>query len=440
MNDTNQTNNQIPNQPYQPQQQPYQRPPYQPQQQAYQQPQQPYQQPVYQQPQQTYPQYQQPTATFERKVFQPEAPEKKSKLPLILGLVGGGVALVVAAVVILFLVFGGNKGEDKAEQVQTMIAALDEKITLESEAAILAAEEAYSALDIKDQIKVTNEKELEDARRAYDKIKKAYDAIEAIGTVEATDVCEDRIEDAWDAYNNLSEVLQREVTNYDKLPAAQSSYEQLQAEAVIRKIEAIGTVTVKSGDAIAEARDAYEELPAELKKSVTNFDKIEAAEKKLATLQKAEREQMLEQFSSSYSSADGITWYQPKAMPEFIDERSFIMPYLGRTDDTFWVRLVINYVGKEWIYFDEVTVVVDGEEYDDVLEDFPVERDSEGELAWETADFMAGNDDLILLKSIADSDTAVIRFEGEKESFDLTVSSIDKQAIRQVLEAYDVVK
>ncbi len=442
------TNGQQPHQPtYRPQpaQQPYQ-PTYRPQpvQQPYQptyRPQ-PVQQPYPQQPtQQPYPQqsaqqpYQQPAAP--RISYQTEEPKKKSKLPLILILAGVGVA-VIAAVVIGFFAFG-NKGSSKADEVQTMIDELGE-VTLESEAAIVAAEEAYDALETADRIDVTNENKLESARDEYDQLKEVYDAIAAIGTVEATDECYGRIDDAWDTYNDLPGSMQEKITNYEDLEAAQESYDQKKAEEVIRKIESIGTVTIKNSGTVEAARAAYDALNSDQKDLVTNKETLTAAEKKLVSLQEDQGKEKLKTLVKSYDSAEGITWYQPKAMPEFIDERSFIMPYLGQKSDKTWVRLVLNYAGVEWLNFENVTVTIDGEAYEQPFGQLTVEKGDKSGNLWETADFLAGNADLVLLESIMNSKTTVVRFEGPEKYFDLTVSTIDKQAIRQVLDAYEAVK
>lgn len=458
MNETNQTNRQNPSQPYTPVQNPVVNgTPYMPQQgsvanggqpfnpvqtpvvntpytaQPNPQPtyQQPYQQPVYQQPQ-----YQQPTAPFVRKTFEAEEAPKKSKLPLILILSGAGVVLIAVAVILFFVLRGGGS---KADEVQEMIAGLGD-ITLESGDAILAAEEAYAALETKDQIEVTNETKLESAREDYDRLKKVYDAIAAIGTVDATDVCYERIDDAWDAYHALPGSMQKKISNFADLEAAQQDYDQKKADEVIRKIDSIGTVTLKNRDTVEAARGAYDALTSDQKDLVSNKAALTAAEKTLASLQESQGQQKLKALVETYDSAEGITWYQPKAMPEFIDERSFIMPYLGQKSGKTWVRLVLNYAGVEWLNFNSVSITIDGVLYYQPFGPLTVEKGDKSGNLWETADFLTGTADLVLLEDIADSETTVVRFEGPEHYYDLTVSTIDKKAIRQVLDAYEAVK
>lgn len=66
--------------------------------------------------------------------------------------------------------------------------------------------------------------------------------------------------------------------------------EEVTAADVIKLIDAIGTVSKYSGNAIAAARTAYNKLPADQKKLVTNYDKLTAAEAAYAELLKALRE------------------------------------------------------------------------------------------------------------------------------------------------------
>ncbi len=66
--------------------------------------------------------------------------------------------------------------------------------------------------------------------------------------------------------------------------------EEVTAADVIKLIDAIGTVSKYSGNAIAAARTAYNKLPADQKKLVTNYDKLTAAEAAYAEILKALRE------------------------------------------------------------------------------------------------------------------------------------------------------
>ena len=66
-------------------------------------------------------------------------------------------------------------------------------------------------------------------------------------------------------------------------------------EAVIEKIQAIGTVTLESKAAIDEARNAYDALTDAQKELVKNLNVLERAEEEYGNLKKAEEEQQADE-------------------------------------------------------------------------------------------------------------------------------------------------
>ena len=73
--------------------------------------------------------------------------------------------------------------------------------------------------------------------------------------------------------------------------AGKMAEEEVTAADVIKLIDAIGTVTKNSGNAIAAARAAYNKLTADQKALVTNYDKLVAAEAAYAELVKQQAEE-----------------------------------------------------------------------------------------------------------------------------------------------------
>lgn len=104
--------------------------------------------------------------------------------------------------------------------------------------------------------------------------------IDAIG--EVTLDSGDAIDAARTAYDKLPEAKKVLVDNYEKLTAAEEAYTNLvdaaAAKAVDDLIDAIGEVTADSGDAIKAARAAYDALTDTQKELVKNYEKLLAAE------------------------------------------------------------------------------------------------------------------------------------------------------------------
>ena len=172
-----------------------------------------------------------------------------------------------------------------AKPVDDMIDAIGE-VTLESEGAIAAARAAYEALTEAQQAEVKSYDKLTaaEARLADLKAAKAVDdMIDAIG--EVTLESEGAIDAARAAYEALTEAQQAEVKSYDKLTAAEARLAVLKpAKPVEKLIDAIGEVTLGSESAIAAARTAYDNLTEAQQAEVKNYDKLTAAEAAYARL------------------------------------------------------------------------------------------------------------------------------------------------------------
>ena len=173
---------------------------------------------------------------------------------------------------------------DAVEYAQKTIDALDD-ITLNSEKAIEEAKKAYNLLTDEQKEQIKNADAIKTAEEKLSKlqVENAESKISAIGDV--TLDSKDAIKDARDTYDALTDDQKKQVTNYDVLETAEEKLSDLQVENVKTKIDGIGEVTLSSSSTIKAARTAYNALTDDQKKQVTNYDVLEAAEKKLSDLQ-----------------------------------------------------------------------------------------------------------------------------------------------------------
>ena len=187
------------------------------------------------------------------------------------------------------------KGFRAIDDVRAQIDALPDagKVTLAERDAVKAAQDAYDALSAEQKeyltfaqvAKVTAlAKRIAELEAAP--IKSVEALIDAIGTV--TLDSKSAIDEARKAYDKLTAEQQAKVSNYATLTAAETTYAKLvqdkadqdAADAVIAKINAIGTVTLKSKKAIDAARKAYDGLteaqkalvPASVVKTLTDAE------------------------------------------------------------------------------------------------------------------------------------------------------------------------
>lgn len=108
------------------------------------------------------------------------------------------------------------------------------------------------------------------------------------------------------AVNNGDYVLWYYTTDWKADPdAGKMADEEVTAADVIKLIDAIGTVTKNSGNAIAAARSAYNKLPADQRALVTNYDKLVTAEAAYAEIVKA-----LQEDTGKTNETTGA-WQQP---------------------------------------------------------------------------------------------------------------------------------
>ena len=118
---------------------------------------------------------------------------------------------------------------------------------------------------------------------AVDAVKELIDAIGEV-TLDSGDA----IDAARAAYDELPDAKKALVDNYEKLTAAEEAYTALvdaaAAKAVDDLIDAIGEVTADSGDAIKAARAAYDALTDTQKELVKNYEKLTAAEEAYTAL------------------------------------------------------------------------------------------------------------------------------------------------------------
>lgn len=180
-----------------------------------------------------------------------EKPANKKRIGAILGAL---VAVVALAAGIWFY----SENLSPVAKTEQAIEAIG-TVTMESEDAILAAEELYTNLAENKQKKVENSRTLLDARKEYDRmegaIQKAVDAIKAIGTVSLDSG--DSIRKAWTAYDalktdNLTSYVSKE---YTSLVKADKEYASLCAGDLL----ATAQEKQKSGS-YQEAKDAYQTI------------------------------------------------------------------------------------------------------------------------------------------------------------------------------------
>lgn len=194
---------------------------------------------------------------------------------------------IISVLLMLSLCLGmaGCFKSEQAQQADDLLSTLF-PVTLESEDAILKAEEAVNALSEKQRGKLDNLDLLQKAKDEYQKLVdelnrslagKIDALIEAIG--EVTLDSGSAIEAAAKAYDSAAPEVQAFVTLSDTLTEASQAFDDLRVQNMEEVISAIGEVTLESEDAIEAAQEMLAELPDALQEQVSNTqDLLDAAE------------------------------------------------------------------------------------------------------------------------------------------------------------------
>ena len=350
------------------------------------------------------------------------------------------LSLTLALVMILSLSACGQSAA--AQSVDEQIDAIGE-VTLDSESKIAEAESALAGLAEEDRKQVKGAEDLAKARTAYEALV-VEEAITAIGTV--TLDSGDAITAACAAYDGASAEVQAAVRNAAQLSAAEASISDLRVQKVTEMIDAIGEVTPEDSEAIQTAQNMLNALFSEDAAKVTNAGTLEMAAQSLKALKEQQAEALLANIRKDEDRIQNINFYSPKALKYYSNGswaavvRCFILPYLGRNDSSVWLRLIYNYTGSDWVFFEKAIVVADGQKFEKSFDYSDIVRDNEAYSVWEYVDDTVSASGEKMLWAIANSKETLVRFQGDDYMHDFTVNATDKQAIREVMTAYDALK
>lgn len=174
-----------------------------------------------------------------------------------------------------------------AVTADNMISNIGE-VTLDSETAIVKAEDAVAALSEKDYEQLENLEALQNAREKYNDLldqDSARQIVKAISNIKEISMdTRGTIQSIRSSYDNCTDGAKKYVNNYDDLVKAEEKLSAIMVKNVIARINSIGVVTLKSETAISEAQILYNNLSSDEKLNVTNAATLTNAVETLKTL------------------------------------------------------------------------------------------------------------------------------------------------------------
>lgn len=363
-------------------------------------------------------------------------------------------SVLILSVIIISVASKNALTDYEKGQVNEMISSIDalpDEIGLSDESRVEALQGKFDKLNEKQQKKVKNRKEITNAAEEIEtlKVNEVIAAIDSIGTVTADSY--NSIKSAKEKYQNLPTELRGRVDNYDKLTALEDEYYNVAAEKVKGLINDLGEVTLKSKAKLDEIDNQYKALPEKAKRLVSNYSEYTEAEKKYNKLVEAEKKRKKEEKIKQYKAAlqslratsdsiKGYKWYYPQSFPNYINTRSYFLPYIAtdiKTGELEAVRIKADYTGDDWVFWKKLIINIDGENYYKTVNYFDIEHDNDYGDVWEYYDWEAWYSDIEMLREIAKSKKTIVRFEGDQYHKDIEITANDKQGIKTVLAAYD---
>lgn len=371
--------------------------------------------------------------------------------------------------------------EKKLQSVTSLIDAIG-SVSLTSEEAITAAENAYSELTFKEKQRISAAgNTLENAKAEYEKLIEQRNK-EVLPSKLSGVWYDNSVDDILSLYAFKDNTIMCYIVNPGKGAAeAMSGTYLIQNNTINYRFDSVlssndisgtgkstftyenDTLTLYNADGSEMKRMSSTDLMTyvEQEKASANYrgivllcdlvsdyypdsaDVASAAEAREAaqTAYKTAGENALKQMNTMYDKVQQVTIYLSKSRPKYIDERCYIYPYFGVLDNgTTELHIELNYTDAQtdagWIFFNSVIFNIDGENITKSFSNSQINRDNTS-IVWETADYVASVTDIEILRKIASSSETIIRFQGSNYSYDHTVTAKEKTAITDVLTAYE---
>jgi len=159
---------------------------------------------------------------------------------------------------------------------------------------------------------------------------------------------------------------------------------------------------------------------------------------------KQKKARALSKMRPKYDNFKEITWYRDYSSPTYINQDGFFLYFGANSYEVTDLHLKMQYFADDWLFIDKASVNIDGETF--VLSESSFDRDNDSTI-WEWQDitvFANVSNELVLgrdvLEKIANSSRAIVRYTGSQYYHDEYISDRQKQAMRNVLAAYDAMK
>ena len=243
------------------------------------------------------------------------------------------------------------------------------------------------------------------------------------------------------ALDQLKKVDKADVTRFSqaqtKIDQAKTAYS---AQALEEALSLKGKKKYSDAIAVINRAGIYVTVGAELKALKDELEPLALAEiKRAEERQLAVYRNALKKMRIETDKFNGTKFYTDRSTPYYANYSTFHI-YIGKTEggDPYF-RLKVRYSDDDWLFVESASINIDGDVRDlDVGSDW--DRDNGSGDIWEWVDVPATESHLSLVRDVINSKSAVIRYFGSKYRDDRTITSSEKRALQNVLDAYEALK
>lgn len=248
-------------------------------------------------------------------------------------------------------------------------------------------------------------------------------------------------EDFQTAIAEYKKVIEKDIIRFNtaqtKLQQAQNAYS---AQTLDEALNLKGMKKYTDALAVINRAGAYLTVGPELKALKVELEPLALAEVKRAEeRQQAVYRNALKKMRVETDKFNGIKFYTDRSTPYYANYSTFHL-YIGKSEDGDpYLRLKVRYSDDDWLFVESASINIDGDIRDlDVESDW--DRDNASGDIWEWVDVNATESHLSLVRDIINSKSATIRYFGDKYRDDRVITSAQKRALQNVLDAYEALK
>lgn len=217
------------------------------------------------------------------------------------------------------------------------------------------------------------------------------------------------------------------------LTEAKSQYESGDMKKLKKTLD---TITKKHPDTNEE-----KQVKALVDKLQKQLDAKKAAEKaeaeKLAAEEKKRKEAAVASMRKVVDDVTGTTQYSDKTSPKYINENGFNLFFaMSEGSDIPVLYARFQYTGDNWLFIHKYTIRVDDTTYTINPSYSEVNRDNQIGGVWEYYATLVDGEMYEIINAIINSNKTVIRSQGDERHQDRTVTAQEKQALKNVLDAF----